>query len=136
MVETAPFAVTIPARFDALDGIRPAFRRWLSAVGVGGRDADGLVLAAWEACVNAIEHPVAPTGERLSVTACKEDGRIRVEVRDSGRWREQTAPRSNRGLGLRIVAGMMDRVAVHGGGAGTRVVMWATVREAGKAGRR
>jgi len=126
MAASAPFSITIASRLDALDGIRSAFRRWLAAWGIRGRDADDLVLAAWEACMNAIVHPIDATGDSVTMTADVADGRVRIEVQDTGHWREQAVPRTGGGLGLRLVAGLMDQVAVLGGGAGTRVVMWAT----------
>jgi anti-sigma regulatory factor (Ser/Thr protein kinase) len=125
MKASASFSITIPARFDALDGMRSALRRWLRASGVGSPEAEELVLAAWEVCANAIEHPVRPSGDGVTLVASATEGRVRMEVQDTGRWRERTARRAHRGLGLRLVTGLMDHVAIVGGAAGTRVVMSA-----------
>jgi anti-sigma regulatory factor (Ser/Thr protein kinase) len=128
MVESAPFVLTVPARLDGLRGLRPAFRGWLDAAGIHRRDADELVLATWEACVNAVVHPLETNGDTVTLTADMTGDRVRIEVRDTGRWREQSEPRTGRGLGLRLVAGLTEQVAVLGGAAGPRVVMWARPR--------
>jgi anti-sigma regulatory factor (Ser/Thr protein kinase) len=126
MVESAPLSVTIPAQLHALEGIRSALRRWLRVSDIRGTAAEEIVLAAWEACANAIVHPVGTTGDSVTLTAHLTGGRVRIEVQDTGHWRERAASGTGGGLGLRLVAGLMDQVAVLGGGAGTRVVMWAT----------
>jgi anti-sigma regulatory factor (Ser/Thr protein kinase) len=50
------------------------------------------------------------------------DDHVRVEVADSGRWKHRRA-RPDRGLGLRLIEGLMETVDLNSDDRGTRVVM-------------
>ena len=86
-----------------------------------------IVLAANEACANAIEHAYSPAPAEFEVAATRDEDQVRVIVSDSGSWR---SPRGeNRGRGLRIIEAAMDELEIDAGEAGTRVVMRRRLRD-------
>jgi anti-sigma regulatory factor (Ser/Thr protein kinase) len=113
----------VPAEPRALPMIRGAVRGWLSLLGVERMAAADIVVATWEVCANAIEHPVDRATRELVVEAEAEPGCVRVSVVDSGRWRPPGRSGPSRGLGLTIVSGLMDDVLVERRGRGTEVRM-------------
>ena len=118
-------------RFDAdpssLGDARRVLRRWLHSHSVGDPDVREIVLAANEACANAIEHAYSPAPAEFELDANREQSQVIVTVSDSGSWR---SPRGeNRGRGLRIIEAAMDEVEIDAGEAGTRVVMRRRLRD-------
>jgi GAF domain-containing protein/anti-sigma regulatory factor (Ser/Thr protein kinase) len=110
-----------PARPDSLADVRRMLRRWLAAHGAGDDEAYDIVVATGEACANAIEHAYGPGVATFVLEAAFDDGRVRIAVRDEGRWRE---PRGvDRGRGLPLMEALMDEVDVRRGDAGTEVVL-------------
>jgi anti-sigma regulatory factor (Ser/Thr protein kinase) len=119
--------ISMPARFETLPTIRSTLRAWLCANRVEPEAADDIVLAAWEACANAIEHP-AREDVTYALEAVATDTSVHVTVRDPGSWKEPTPGRPFRGLGLRIVDAVMDRVSIRRSHDGTEVTMCRTAR--------
>jgi anti-sigma regulatory factor (Ser/Thr protein kinase) len=77
------------------------------------------MLAATEACANAIEHAYGPRDATFEVRAQRYDNTIEVTVRDHGNWR---APRGrHRGRGMDLMRAAMDQVEVTPSDAGTTV---------------
>jgi serine/threonine-protein kinase RsbW len=113
----------VPAELRALPMIRSAVRGWLSLLGVDRMAAADIVVATWEACANAIEHPLDRVTRNLVVEAEAESGCVRVSVVDSGHWRAPGRSGPTRGLGLTIVSGLMDDVLVERRARGTEVRM-------------
>ncbi len=128
MTAGTTFTASIPRRLEALPDLRRELRRWLSEAGVDGEAAQDVVVAAWEVCTNAVEHPVAPRRTDVELLARATPEGVRVAVRDSGSWRAPVS-RSNRGFGLRLARRLMDSVTVVRGRLGTVVVMWRFTRE-------
>jgi anti-sigma regulatory factor (Ser/Thr protein kinase) len=86
------------------------------------------VLAVWEACANAVEHAQMPSASSFEIEARLDDaGRMRIEVRDSGQWKESGGS-VGRGLGLGLMRSLMDTVHVNHGADGTEVVLERVVR--------
>jgi len=110
------------ADLGALPSVRRAMRRWLESLGVVGPAADDIVLASWEACANAVEHPLDAAERDLCIDARAGSSLVCVLVRDAGSWRERAAP-PYRGLGLTLVNAVMDDVAIIHGEEGTIVRM-------------
>jgi serine phosphatase RsbU (regulator of sigma subunit)/anti-sigma regulatory factor (Ser/Thr protein kinase) len=108
-------------RLDSLDLLRSELEQWLERGAIPVRDARDVLLAAWEAGANAIEH-AGLTSEPVAVRAILDGDRVRVTVADRGRWR-QSRPRSDRGLGLRMIQALMTQVDIDRSDAGTRVTM-------------
>ena len=116
------FAVRLPADRDALVELRDSFARWLERAAISEADRRDLVLATWEASANAIEHAQAPTSAFVDVEASLSGDRVRVEISDSGRWREPEE-RPDRGLGLHLIQSLMTSLVVQPDANGTTVVM-------------
>jgi anti-sigma regulatory factor (Ser/Thr protein kinase) len=121
-VRSGQLALTLPAEPDALHTARDELRAWLKRGGVDGADAHDIVLATWEACANAVEHPEEPREAGFTLEAFRDGDRVRVLVRDAGRWRPERA-REERGLGLRLMRSLMESVEVDRAPTGTVVRM-------------
>jgi GAF domain-containing protein/anti-sigma regulatory factor (Ser/Thr protein kinase) len=118
----APLELTIPADPDSLPYLRGELERWLESAAVPDVDARDIVLAAWEAGANAIEHAGAGQGASVSVNAALSGDRVRIGVVDRGSWKEPQL-RHDRGLGLRLIEALMTSVDVERGPDGTCIVM-------------
>lgn len=112
----------LPADRSSLDVIRDGLREWLELAAIPAGDAHDIVLATWEACANAIEHPQQSRDGLVRLAASLSGDKVRVEVSDSGRWREVES-RPDRGLGLRLIQSLMTSTEIEQAEEGTRVVM-------------
>ena len=109
------------AEAHVLVAVRQLLRRWLRAQGATDGEIADITVACQEACTNAIEHAYGPGHQEFELEATSTSGRIRVTVRDDGRWR---APRgTHRGRGLLLMRELMDSVDVRHTDAGTVVVL-------------
>jgi serine phosphatase RsbU (regulator of sigma subunit)/anti-sigma regulatory factor (Ser/Thr protein kinase) len=114
-----------PAGRESLVAVRHVLRRWLRAQSATEDEIYDITVACQEACANAVEHAYRPGREVFEVEATCADRRVRVTVRDHGRWR---APRgSNRGRGLPLMHALMERVDVERTDEGTLVVLERTL---------
>jgi serine phosphatase RsbU (regulator of sigma subunit)/anti-sigma regulatory factor (Ser/Thr protein kinase) len=114
-----------PAERESLVAVRQVLRRWLKAQSATDEEIYDITVACQEACANAVEHAYGPGREWFEVEAACDDRRVRVIVRDRGRWR---APRgSNRGRGLPLMHALMERVDVEHTDEGTLVVLERTL---------
>jgi anti-sigma regulatory factor (Ser/Thr protein kinase) len=123
MSRPTTFSRTVPPRLEALPDFRAELRNWLGETDVPKQVAEDIVLAAWEVCANAVEHPAGEVPSTVAVEAqCSPRG-VRVAVRDGGTW---TGKRRSRpcGYGLRLVEGLVDRMAIRRGFGGTEVVLF------------
>lgn len=117
-----PLDLRVPADQSSLPLVRDALGAWLERASVPGADARDIVLATWEAGANAIEHAVEPVRDSIALRATLSGDRLRLEVTDSGRWKEPE-PRADRGLGIRLMQSLMSSFEIERGRGGTRVVM-------------
>ena len=115
-----------PATSEALVSVRRILRRWLAFHGAGEEELHDIVVACQEACANAVEHAYGPGHAYFDVEADHREARIRVTVRDEGRWRPPRG--SHRGRGLPLMRTLMDAVDVDHGTDGTVVVLERTLR--------
>ncbi|MCL7457621.1 SpoIIE family protein phosphatase [Micromonospora sp. MSM11] len=120
--EPAAFAATLTADPGQLAPTREALREWLTGLGIGEADVDAALIAAGEACANAIEHGYRFAPD-VSVTV---RGRLRADrlemvVTDTGGWREATPDDGERGRGQLIMTRLMDEASVDGSADGTTV---------------
>lgn len=127
MEQRATFTYTLPDRLEALGDFRRDLRRWLAEVGMEQSTAEDVVLAAWEVCANAVEHPHDPDGSGVRVEAWATEGVVRIAVRDTGSWLKKSIPRPNRGLGLRLARALVDRMSILSEQPGTEVVLWRSI---------
>jgi len=114
--------LALPADRSALEGLRHDLRTWLDLAAIPEGDAHDIVLAAWEACANAIEHPQRSKDGMVHLVASLSGDIVRVDVRDSGRWKDAQA-RPDRGLGLRLMQSLMTTMEIRQTEDGTLVVM-------------
>ena len=121
----APLTLDIGDQSGLVDA-REGLRAWLTEVGTESDVRDDIVLACWEATANAVEHPLADPAEvAVQVRAVKQGDHVVVSVSDNGRWREreQGHVREGRGLGLKLIRALMDRVQIVPSATGTEVLM-------------
>lgn len=128
----SPLDLTLPARPDSLNAIRSSLSDWLEQAHLPEAEAKDVLLSVWEAAANGIEHARDDEGGTIAVTATIVGDRIRVEVTDTGSWREAT-PRDDRGLGLQMIRAVMTEVEIDRTPGGTTVKMerLVTMRPAG-----
>ncbi|TQS40825.1 SpoIIE family protein phosphatase [Cryptosporangium phraense] len=120
----APLGLTFEADPGELAGVRGTLRRWLGRAGVVGVRAQAVLVAAGEACANAIEHGHRRTAGRIRLDARAAGDRLYVTVVDTGTWRDEPADRGvGRGHGLNLIRALMSEVTVQSGAAGTTVEM-------------
>jgi anti-sigma regulatory factor (Ser/Thr protein kinase)/putative methionine-R-sulfoxide reductase with GAF domain len=119
----------LAAEPQVLAPARRRLRAWLRARGSDPETTEAIVLAAGEACANAIEHAYPPVAAGFEITARLDGDDVEVAVRDAGRWRE--ARGRHRGRGLGIMRAAMDAVDVRSTGNGTEVVMRRRLRSDG-----
>jgi serine phosphatase RsbU (regulator of sigma subunit)/anti-sigma regulatory factor (Ser/Thr protein kinase) len=118
--------LVLPAHPARLVDVRRRLVAWLRAHDVAQPEIRDIVLAAHEACMNAVEHAYGPIDAEIEVEARLDDGVLELRVSDRGRWRE---PRSgHRGRGRSIMGTLMDEVAIDTGGGGSTVVLTRRLR--------
>ncbi|MBN6036912.1 ATP-binding protein [Amycolatopsis sp. 195334CR] len=118
----AVYSDALPADPAALAPARHALRAWLTAGGLPAEDVQDVLIAAGEACANAIEHGYRGAGpDKVLVHATFGVDRLEIVVSDRGTWRPPPLDRGTRGHGRRIMEQLMDKVTVEGGAGGTTV---------------
>ncbi len=117
-----PLRLRLPSDLDSLDVVRDALRVWLETTPVTDAEAAEIVLAAWEACANAVEHAQQPAQDVIRFSAELDELGLRISIEDTGSWTPEST-RADRGLGLRLVRGLMSTVEIEKGEGGTRVVL-------------
>jgi len=116
--------LTFTADRNGLRRMRDTLEPWLVELGAQAEVRHDVLLAAWEACANAVEHAQGPARATFSVNAEHEGDLVRLRVADTGRWRVAGGGAAEeRGLGLPLMRGLMDRVDVVHAAAGTVVVL-------------
>ncbi|WP_427151998.1 SpoIIE family protein phosphatase [Streptomyces sp. TRM70308] len=124
----APLEVSFPARSAQLAPVRTALRGWLDRCGLPRQTVQNVLVAAGEACANAVEHGHrhAP-GQTVRLRAEARVDELSVTVTDSGRWQPPRPPQpggtAHRGRGLRLMRALMQQVTVTPGPTGTTVDM-------------
>ncbi|AXX31301.1 SpoIIE family protein phosphatase [Actinosynnema pretiosum subsp. pretiosum] len=118
-----PLVVEFPADALELTRVRGLLRDWLAACGVGRGQAQNVLVAAGEACANAVEHGHRDRpGGQVVLRASATVERLRLVVADSGAWRAPVAGGDlARGHGIGLMRALVDEVAVRPGPGGTVV---------------
>lgn len=121
-----PLNLAFHADPDELAAVRRQLRGWLGQLRLDPAIAQDVLIAAGEACANAIEHGYRGAREgivrvRLEVIGAD----LLVTVSDRGRWRP---PRHlpDRGHGLKLIRATMREVTITAGEMGTTVEMRAS----------
>jgi len=121
--------VVLPAVPTSLASVRLELRRWLGTQHVPDDIAFDLVLAAGEACANAVEHAYGGAEGDLTVEASNDGSVLVMTITDSGRWRQ---PRGEgRGRGLQMMRTLTDDVRVEQSDHGTRVTLLRAIGPTG-----
>jgi PAS domain S-box-containing protein len=125
----ASLDVAFPADATQLAGVRGALRDWLSQCDLPPRLVQNVLVAAGEACANAIEHGHRDLpGQTIRLHAEALTDRMRLTVTDTGRWRPPAShTKADRGRGLTLMRAMMQDVVITPGPAGTTVEMHARI---------
>jgi anti-sigma regulatory factor (Ser/Thr protein kinase)/putative methionine-R-sulfoxide reductase with GAF domain len=114
-----PFTVRLPSDPESITLVRRAIGRWLDDAGASQEEVGEITLACSEACANVIEHAYGPALTEFEVEASSSPDAVTVVVRDTGQWRPPRG--TNRGRGMTLMKGLMDKVELHRGSEGTTV---------------
>ncbi|MEV4569353.1 SpoIIE family protein phosphatase [Nonomuraea sp. NPDC049419] len=127
--QPAPLEVAFPAESSQLAPVRSALRTWLSRCQVTSAQAQSILVAAGEACANAIEHGHRDSpGETIRLRAVATGDDVRLTVADTGRWKApQPEANPHRGRGVALMRALMQEVTIQPGAAGTIVDMHARI---------
>jgi anti-anti-sigma factor len=118
------FAVDVPAEPGQLSQLRKQLEVWLVSVGAGESDVASIEIAVLEAVTNSIEHAYAEPGGTVRVEGELDgQGRISMNVIDTGVWRPAAADPGGRGRGLLMMRGCVDTVEIEHSEAGTTVLL-------------
>ncbi|MGX6608211.1 SpoIIE family protein phosphatase [Micromonosporaceae bacterium Da 78-11] len=126
-----PLELEFPAEAGRLAPVRSALRGWLDRCEIDPTTAQNVLVAAGEACANAIEHGHREQpGGRIQLRAAATADQLRLIISDTGRWKPAT-PAANpyRGRGLKIMRAFMHAVTVTTGENGTVVEMQARIAQ-------
>ncbi len=121
-VAPQPLDVRVRPDIDAMRLVRDSLRAWLAGTTLDRSEAEGLVLATWEAVANAIEHAVEPTGQTVRVHARAEDSLVRVVIEDTGGWAPPSG-RRDRGFGLLLMESFVSSFDIATSDAGTTITL-------------
>jgi PAS domain S-box-containing protein len=121
----APLEVTFPAESSQLAPVRRALRGWLDSCGLPAQTVQNVLVAAGEACANAIEHGHRDaTGDRIRLHAAATVDELTLTIADTGRWKvPQPEANSHRGRGVTLMRALMQHVTITPGESGTTVDM-------------
>ncbi|MEV7802040.1 SpoIIE family protein phosphatase [Microbispora sp. NPDC088329] len=121
----APLEMTFPAESSQLAPVRKALRSWLGQCDLPTQIVQNILVAAGEACANAIEHGHRHTpGDTVRLRAEASVDELRLVVADSGRWKSpQPEANAHRGRGVALMRAMMQQVTITPGPYGTTVDM-------------
>lgn len=121
----APLEMAFPAESSQLAPVRRALRTWLAQCDLPAQTIQNVLVAAGEACANAIEHGHrdAP-GDIVRLRAEAFVDNLRLIVADTGRWKSPKAEENaHRGRGVALMRAMMQQVTITPGPSGTIVDM-------------
>ena len=120
-LSTDRLRLQLAARPSVLPTLRPTLLKWLRDSGATKEEAQELVVATSEACMNAIEHAYALASDPFEVELLADQGDVTVTVRDRGHWREPRG--TERGYGLTLMRALTDDLVVNSTPGGTEIRM-------------
>ncbi|OKK22909.1 histidine kinase [Streptomyces sp. CB00455] len=121
----APLEMSFPAESSQLAPVRKTLRSWLDQCDLPPATVQNILVAAGEACANAIEHGHrdAP-GDTIYFRAEAYVDQLHLTIADTGCWK---TPRpelnTHRGRGMGLMRALMQQVTVTPGPSGTTVDM-------------
>ncbi|MGC7099155.1 ATP-binding protein [Amycolatopsis lurida] len=118
-----------PATAENASRLRVALARWLRGLGLADDPHDDVVLAAYEAMANVVDHAYAGPAGPLELHGHASAGTCTITVSDRGRWRRpRTVAGSFRGRGLGMMHELADEVLMRSNALGTTIRMtWQRV---------
>ena len=123
----APLSLIFPMEMGELRPARAAMRRWLAQCSLSADAGQGVLVAAGEACANAVEHARQQgLAQLIRLTASVTADELRLTVSNDGRWREPdrgSQLRLHRGNGIPLMRALMTDVTILPGSDGTTVDM-------------
>ncbi|MFI5841849.1 SpoIIE family protein phosphatase [Catenuloplanes sp. NPDC051500] len=123
-----PLDLEFPADATRLAPIRSTLRGWLDRSGVDTGTAQNVLVAAGEACANAIEHGHRQVRGLIRLSALVTAHDVRLVITDTGNWRApRPAETPHRGRGLILIRALMNEVTITTGTTGTVVGMRARI---------
>ncbi|MGW5263236.1 SpoIIE family protein phosphatase [Microbispora sp. NPDC004025] len=127
--QPAPLDVAFPAESSQLAPVRTALRDWLNRCDITASMVQNVLVAAGEACANAIEHGHRDSpGRTVRLRAVATAADLYLTVTDSGRWKPpQPEANTHRGRGVALMRALMQHVTIQPGVAGTTVDMHARI---------
>jgi anti-sigma regulatory factor (Ser/Thr protein kinase) len=108
---------------DALHSMRAMLRRWLREATQDEEVVADVTMAVNEAVQNAIEHAHGLDRTKVQVEMRRDNGAVRVAVRDHGRWRTDRDHSEERGRGLDLMRALMDGVDIDPRPSGSTVTL-------------
>ncbi|MFJ1598191.1 SpoIIE family protein phosphatase [Streptomyces sp. NPDC088261] len=121
----APLEMSFPAESAQLAPVRKTLRGWLDQCDLPPNTVQNVLVAAGEACANAIEHghrdaPGAPVHFRAEAFV----DNLHLTITDTGRWKTpQPELNAHRGRGMGLMHALMHHVTITSGPTGTTVDM-------------
>ena len=121
------FETVFPGEPGRLAAARDGLRGWLERCGLSAPTAQRVLVAAGEACTNAVEH--AHVGRPAGAVRMRAEafaGHVTVTVADTGRWRDRPAHRpaeEHRGRGTDIMKALVEDLTIDTGDEGTVVTL-------------
>lgn len=119
--------LTLPAQPSSLRLIRHALRQLSRGLDLDEDVVSALMIASGEAANNVIEHAYGASPGMVFLRVQREDGAVRVEIRDRGTWRPGRA-HTDGGRGLDLIRALADDVQVVPGPGGTTVTFSLPLR--------
>ncbi|MER6389143.1 SpoIIE family protein phosphatase [Streptomyces sp. NPDC001523] len=121
----APLEMSFPAESSQLAPVRKTLRGWLAQCDLPPTTIQNVLVAAGEACANAIEHGHrdAP-GDAIRLRAEAYVDNLHLTIADTGRWKApQPELNTHRGRGMGLMRAVMQQVTITPGPSGTTVDM-------------
>ncbi|MEU8791294.1 SpoIIE family protein phosphatase [Streptomyces sp. NPDC048643] len=121
----APLEMSFPAESSQLAPVRKTLRSWLDQCDLPPTTVQNVLVAAGEACANAIEHGHrdAP-GDAIHIRAEAFVDNLHLTIADTGRWKApQPELNTHRGRGMGLMRALMQQVTITPGPSGTTVDM-------------
>ncbi|SEE39979.1 SpoIIE family protein phosphatase [Streptomyces sp. Ag109_O5-10] len=120
-----PLEMSFPAESAQLAPVRKALRNWLARCDLPANTVQNVLVAAGEACANAVEHGHRHNpGEAVRLRAEARADDLWLTVADSGLWKvPEPEENTHRGRGVALMRAMMQHVTITPGPSGTTVDM-------------
>jgi anti-sigma regulatory factor (Ser/Thr protein kinase) len=110
------------ATAETASEFRQALAVWLSGYPMGSERQADVVLAVYEAMINAVEHAyLGDLGGKFEVRAARRGSELDVTVTDHGTWRPPDPSVKYRGRGLVLIGLLSDANSVSHADTGTTV---------------